>query len=54
MEPKTITAKTWSFRMTTELHLIAALSHNLTEPLAVAQKKRCSARSPKLLRWARK
>jgi hypothetical protein len=36
---QTITAKTWSFRMTTELHLIAALSHNLTEPLTVAQKE---------------
>ena len=36
--------------MTTELNLIAALSQNLAEPLTV-RKKRCSARSPKLLRW---
>jgi hypothetical protein len=40
--------------MTTELNLIAALSHKLAEPLPVAQKEALQrARSPKLLRWAR-
>jgi hypothetical protein len=39
--------------MTTELNLIAALSHNLAEALTVAQQEALSARSPKLLRWAR-
>jgi hypothetical protein len=38
--PKTIAVqKTWSIRMTTQLHLVAALSKNLTEPLTVAQKE---------------
>jgi hypothetical protein len=32
-------AKPWSIRRTTELNLIAALSHNLAEPLTVAQKE---------------
>jgi len=36
---QTIAAKPWSIRMTTELNLIAALSHNLAEPLTVAQKE---------------
>jgi hypothetical protein len=31
--------KPWSIQMTTELHLIAALTHNLAEPLTVAQKE---------------
>jgi len=31
--------KPWSIRMTTEPHLIAALNHNLAEPLTVAQKE---------------
>jgi hypothetical protein len=39
MEPKPSLAKTRSIRMTTELHLIAALTHNLAEPLTVAQKE---------------
>jgi hypothetical protein len=38
--PKTIAVqKTWSIRMTTQLHLVAALSNNLTEPLTVSQKE---------------
>jgi hypothetical protein len=32
-------AKPWSIRRTTELHLIAALSHDLAEPLTVTQKE---------------
>jgi len=32
-------AKPWSIRTTTELNLIAALSHTLAEPLTVAQKE---------------
>jgi hypothetical protein len=36
--PKTIAVqKTWSILMTTQLHLVAALSNNLTEPLTVSQ-----------------
>jgi hypothetical protein len=31
--------KTWSIRMTTQLHLVAALSKNLTESLTVVQKE---------------
>jgi hypothetical protein len=39
MERKPSLQKPWSIRMTTELNLIAALSHNLAEPLTVAQKE---------------
>jgi hypothetical protein len=34
-----IACKTVDIRMTTELHLIAALNHNLAEPLTVTQKE---------------
>jgi hypothetical protein len=34
-----IASKTVDIRMTTELHLIAALNHNLAEPLTVTQKE---------------